>query len=856
MCLVVSSLLCDDIDQLLDCVVSLFELERRSLSLQGLLRLLLFLHQTAVYVESSLITHQTRVMTTVLAPLLADCAMDASRDILLVDVASLLALHSPLFFPLETAPPSPLSSLAVEQIHGIAQRHVTEFAACVIDLEKLAKEDAFECVYRGDVRFVAETHIRDTPENLEIFSKFLEAITDDAVASCDVCKDGCTVSSLALNFACFSDNAIDATFQSDDLSFSEISRFFLRFYRLHARLEGKTSLMRLQRLAALLTQRLFLQTDADFASELSREEVGHFIRETPLCAVEEVAGDGREMGRRLSVDATAELPVLPVVQVAGSVSVSGAGSMNGGVMNGGVSNGVSNGVMSNGVSNGVMSNGVMSNGVMSNGVMSNGMVNTMNTGSLNTQVVAGSASGVVSNQVSAVGSMNGVLMHAPFSSGFGDTGVPANPAPNALPNNPITQTILTNGLASNPINNALPNNPINQATLNNPINQATLTNPTLSQASPPSLPNVPLVSVKSGPIPSLPVATPIPAIPAIIARADSYASPPPLPRGFLPTATPVPLARATSIPAVPLQSVPSLPIDRIPAGISIPLSPLPSFPSFPHPNETPSPGNPPVEDPFPRFSGYLRDYVSRGIPVASLQTNLQVAETPSFIAESFLAATGVSASLDFFYVVSGSAVAPAEKCHILALLQLLTETPLENRLFACVTALEKTAGVVTTQDFVAFIPAFSRLISAVLPVFVDRFQRNAFDPQGFLKQQIPAISAIPAGNAATLLRRTLEGIETVLQTSETPLPRDLKGWETTLGVRNVSPAVLREKLLGHEGNESDWLTRLEFRGEVADWLEASGAPATPISAGFADMVFAREKEGSLLRVRVSRGIEE
>ena len=805
MCLVVSSLLCDDIDQLLDCVVSLFELERRSLSLQGLLRLLLFLHQTAVYVESSLITHQTRVMTTVLAPLLADCAMDASRDILLVDVASLLALHSPLFFPLETAPPSPLSSLAVEQIHGIAQRHVTEFAACVIDLEKLAKEDAFECVYRGDVRFVAETHIRDTPENLEIFSKFLEAITDDAVASCDVCKDGCTVSSLALNFACFSDNAIDATFQSDDLSFSEISRFFLRFYRLHARLEGKTSLMRLQRLAALLTQRLFLQTDADFASELSREEVGRFIRETPLCAVEEVAGDGREMGRRLSVDATAELPVLPVVQVAGSVSVSGAGLMNGGV----------------------------SNGVMSNGVMSNGMVNTMNTGSLNTQVVAGSASGVVSNQVSAVGSMNGVLMHAPFSSGFGDTGVPANPAPNALPNNPITQT-----------------------TLNNPINQATLTNPTLSQASPPSLPNVPLVSVKSGPIPSLPVATPIPAIPAIIARADSYASPPPLPRGFLPTATPVPLARATSIPAVPLQSVPSLPIDRIPAGISIPLSPLPSFPSFPHPNETPSPGNPPVEDPFPRFSGYLRDYVSRGIPVASLQTNLQVAETPSFTAESFLAATGVSASLDFFYVVSGSAVAPAEKCHILALLQLLTETPLENRLFACVTALEKTAGVVTTQDFVAFIPAFSRLISAVLPVFVDRFQRNAFDPQGFLKQQIPAISAIPAGNAATLLRRTLEGIETVLQTSETPLPRDLKGWETTLGVRNVSPAVLREKLLGHEGNESDWLTRLEFRGEVADWLEASGAPATPISAGFADMVFAREKEGSLLRVRVSRGIEE
>ena len=842
MCLVVSSLLCDDIDQLLDCVVSLFELERRSLSLQGLLRLLLFLHQTAVYVESSLITHQTRVMTTVLAPLLADCAMDASRDILLVDVASLLALHSPLFFPLETAPPSPLSSLAVEQIHGIAQRHVTEFAACVIDLEKLAKEDAFECVYRGDVRFVAETHIRDTPENLEIFSKFLEAITDDAVASCDVCKDGCTVSSLALNFACFSDNAIDATFQSDDLSFGEISRFFLRFYRLHARLEGKTSLMRLQRLAALLTQRLFLQTDADFASELSREEVGRFIRETPLCAVEEVAGDGREMGRRLSVDATAELPVLPVVQVAGSVSVSGSGSMNGGV-----------------------SNGVMSNGVMSNGVMSNGMVNTMNTGSLNTQVVAGSASGVVSNQVSAVGSMNGVLMHAPFSSGFGDTGVPANPAPNALPNNPITQTILTNGLASNPINNALPNNPINQTTLNNPINQttlnnpinqATLTNPTLSQASPPSLPNVPLVSVKSGPIPSLPVATPIPAIPAIIARADSYASPPPLPRGFLPTATPVPLARATSIPAVPLQSVPSLPIDRIPAGISIPLSPLPSFPSFPHPNETPSPGNPPVEDPFPRFSGYLRDYVSRGIPVASLQTNLQVAETPSFTAESFLAATGVSASLDFFYVVSGSAVAPAEKCHILALLQLLTETPLENRLFACVTALEKTAGVVTTQDFVAFIPAFSRLISAVLPVFVDRFQRNAFDPQGFLKQQIPAISAIPAGNAATLLRRTLEGIETVLQTSETPLPRDLKGWETTLGVRNVSPAVLREKLLGHEGNESDWLTRLEFRGEVADWLEASGAPATPISAGFADMVFAREKEGSLLRVRVSRGIEE
>ena len=834
MCLVVSSLLCDDIDQLLDCVASLFELERRSLSLQGLLRLLLFLHQTAVYVESSLITHQTRVMTTVLAPLLADCAMDASRDILLVDVASLLALHSPLFFPLETAPPSPLSSLAVEQIHGIAQRHVTEFAACVIDLEKLAKEDAFECVYRGDVRFVAETHIRDTPENLEIFSKFLEAITDDAVASCDVCKDGCTVSSLALNFACFSDNAIDATFQSDDLSFSEISRFFLRFYRLHARLEGKTSLMRLQRLAALLTQRLFLQTDADFASELSREEVGRFIRETPLCAVEEVAGDGREMGRRLSVDATAELPVLPVVQVAGSVSVSGAGSMNGGVM----------------------SNGVMSNGVMSNGVMSNGMVNTMNTGSLNTQVVAGSASGVVSNQVSAAGSINGVLMHAPFSSGFGDTGVPANPAPNALPNNPITQTtlnnpinqtILTNGLASNPINNALPNNP---------INQATLTNPTLSQASPPSLPNVPLVSVKSGPIPSLPVATPIPAIPAIIARADSYASPPPLPRGFLPTATPVPLARATSIPAVPLQSVPSLPIDRIPAGISIPLSPLPSFPSFPHPNETPSPGNPPVEDPFPRFSGYLRDYVSRGIPVASLQTNLQVAETPSFTAESFLAATGVSASLDFFYVVSGSAVAPAEKCHILALLQLLTETPLENRLFACVTALEKTAGVVTTQDFVAFIPAFSRLISAVLPVFVDRFQRNAFDPQGFLKQQIPAISAIPAGNAATLLRRTLEGIETVLQTSETPLPRDLKGWETTLGVRNVSPAVLREKLLGHEGNESDWLTRLEFRGEVADWLEASGAPATPISAGFADMVFAREKEGSLLRVRVSRGIEE
>lgn len=263
-----------------------------------------------------------------------------------------------------------------------------------------------------------------------------------------------------------------------------------------------------------------------------------------------------------------------------------------------------------------------------------------------------------------------------------------------------------------------------------------------------------------------------------------------------------------------------------------------------------------MEDPFPRFSGYLRDYVSRGIPVASLQTNLQVAETPSFTAESFLAATGVSASLDFFYVVSGSAVAPAEKCHILALLQLLTETPLENRLFACVTALEKTAGVVSTQDFVAFIPAFSRLISAVLPVFVDRFQRNAFDPQGFLKQQIPAISAIPAGNAATLLRRTLEGIETVLQTSETPLPRDLKGWETTLGVRNVSPAVLREKLLGHEGNESDWLTRLEFRGEVADWLEASGAPATPISAGFADMVFAREKEGSLLRVRVSRGIEE
>ena len=838
MCLVVSSLLCDDIDQLLDCVASLFELERRSLSLQGLLRLLLFLHQTAVYVESSLITHQTRVMTTVLAPLLADCAMDASRDILLVDVASLLALHSPLFFPLETAPPSPLSSLAVEQIHGIAQRHVTEFAACVIDLEKLAKEDAFECVYRGDVRFVAETHIRDTPENLEIFSKFLEAITDDAVVSCDVCKDGCTVSSLALNFACFSDNAIDATFQSDDLSFGEISRFFLRFYRLHARLEGKTSLMRLQRLAALLTQRLFLQTDADFASELSREEVGRFIRETPLCAVEEMAGDGREMGRRLSVDATAELPVLPVVQVAGSVSVSGAGSMNGGVMsngvmsNGAMSNGVmSNGVMnngvSNGVSNGVMSNGVMNNGMMSNGVMSNGMVNTMNTGSLNTQVVAGSASGVVSNQVSAAGSMNGVLMHAPFSSGFGDTGVPANPVPNALPNNPINQT-----------------------TLNNP------TNPTLSQASPPSLPNVPLVSVKSGPIPSLPVATPIPAIPAIIARADSYASPPPLPRGFLPTATPVPLARATSIPAVPLQSVPSLPIDRIPAGISIPLSPLPSFPSFPHPNETPSPGNPPVEDPFPRFSGYLRDYVSRGIPVASLQTNLQVAETPSFTAESFLAATGVSASLDFFYVVSGSAVAPAEKCHILALLQLLTETPLENRLFACVTALEKTAGVVSTQDFVAFIPAFSRLISAVLPVFVDRFQRNAFDPQGFLKQQIPAISAIPAGNAATLLRRTLEGIETVLQTSETPLPRDLKGWETTLGVRNVSPAVLREKLLGHEGNESDWLTRLEFRGEVADWLEASGAPATPISAGFADMVFAREKEGSLLRVRVSRGIEE
>lgn len=321
MCLVVSSLLCDDIDQLLDCVASLFELERRSLSLQGLLRLLLFLHQTAVYVESSLITHQTRVMTTVLAPLLADCAMDASRDILLVDVASLLALHSPLFFPLETAPPSPLSSLAVEQIHGIAQRHVTEFAACVIDLEKLAKEDAFECVYRGDVRFVAETHIRDTPENLEIFSKFLEAITDDAVASCDVCKDGCTVSSLALNFACFSDNAIDATFQSDDLSFSEISRFFLRFYRLHARLEGKTSLMRLQRLAALLTQRLFLQTDADFASELSREEVGRFIRETPLCAVEEVAGDGREMGRRLSVDATAELPVLPVVQVMGKCVV-------------------------------------------------------------------------------------------------------------------------------------------------------------------------------------------------------------------------------------------------------------------------------------------------------------------------------------------------------------------------------------------------------------------------------------------------------------------------------------------------------------------------------------------------------
>lgn len=311
-----------------------------------------------------------------------------------------------------------------------------------------------------------------------------------------------------------------------------------------------------------------------------------------------------------------------------------------------------------------------------------------------------------------------------------------------------------------------------------------------------------------------------------------------------------------SIPAIPLRSIPTLPVDHIPAGISIPLSPLPSsFPPFTRHNETPSPVTIPAEDPFPRITKYLRDYVSRGISVASLLTSLQAAETPSFTAESFLAATGASASLDFFFVVSGSAVAPAEKWQLLAALQLLTETPFENRLLACVTALEKTAGIVATQDFIAFIPAFSRLLSAVIPVFFDRFQRNAFDPQGFLKQRIPANSTIPAGEAILLLRNTLEGIETVLQSSETPLPRGLEGWETTLGVRDVAPTMLREKLLGHVGNESDWLTRLEFRGEVAEWLEASGAPASPISAGFAEMVFAREKEGSLLRVGVSRGIE-
>ena len=845
MCLVVSSLLCDDIEKLLDCVVSLFDLERRSLSLQGLLRLLLFLHQTAVYVESSLITHQTRVMATVLAPLFADCAMDGSRDILLVDIASLLALHAPLFFPLETAPPSPLSSVSVERIHRIAQSHVTEFATCVVDLEKLAKEDAFECVYRGDVRFIAETHIHDSQENLEVFSKLLEVITDDAIEFCDVCEDGCSVSSLALNFACFSQNMVDATFQSDDLSFSEIARFFLRFYRLHARLQGEVKMLQLQRLATLLTQRLFLQTDADFASELCRDDVKRFLQETPLCAVEEIAGDGREMVRKLSADATAELPkpamvvTLPVATVASIPVVSGKIPM----------------VSGNGVSTMSVKNGSVNDGLMSNGPslpVSNQPINSL----------------PVSNQpVNGLPVNSQPINHQPIAS------QPINyiPVNSQSINQPINHQLIN----SQPINAQPVNQPVNHQPMNQPMNQP-INNPPINHQpinhqpinNPPINPaitNMPLMAVKSGPIMTTQNAipqiaannAPINSIPTIVARADSFASPPPLPRGFLPTATPVPLARAASIPAVPLQSVPSLPIHQIPAEISIPLSPLPTtFPPFARHNETPSPVDNPEEDPFPRITKYLRDYVSRGISVSSLLTSLQLAETPSFTAESFLAANGASAPLDFFYVVSGSAVAPAEKRHLLALLQLMTETPLENRLFACVTALDTTAGIVSTQSFIAFIPAFSRLISAILPAFIDRFQRNAFDPQGFLKRQIPAISSIPAGEAAFLLRHTLEGIETVLQTSETPLPRGLNEWETTLGVRNVSPTVLREKLLGHVGNQSDWLTRLEFRGEVAEWLEACGAPATPISAGFAEMVFAREKEGWLLRVGVSRGIDE
>lgn len=261
--------------------------------------------------------------------------MDSHSSILTSHLQTLLALHTALFLPCSsilsmtlTVPKSSYNAI----VSTLRQKY-SRFMDAIAELQKVAENDSYGCIYRGDV-YTSMSHIHDTPENMAMFFRILSVLIFDAEKECDVCSEGMNAHSLIKSYAviCSDTSFIQAYFNTsleDELCFDDVCEFFDRFYRIHSLLFKcfLTPLSR-QRLAALHTQTLFEEVNAIFTSVVTLDDLSNYLHTHKLLWITEHpeiinARDGY-IARRLSADPSVSLPAQPAIREVNAMEIKNA----------------------------------------------------------------------------------------------------------------------------------------------------------------------------------------------------------------------------------------------------------------------------------------------------------------------------------------------------------------------------------------------------------------------------------------------------------------------------------------------------------------------------------------------------
>ena len=747
-----------------------------------------------------------------------------------------------------TVPKAPYNAVVT-----ILRQKYPLFMDSIGELQKVAEEDSYGCIYRGDV-YNSLSLIHDTPENMMMLLRVFSVFMMDAEKENSICSESMNVTSLLKSYCvvCCDTPFLQtffATSAEGELSFEDVCEFFDRFYRIHSLL-FKCSLNPLsrQRLAARHTQSLFEEVSAIFTSKVTVDDLSNYIHNHQLLSITEHVEmmDKRDemLARRLSADPAISLPVRSSIREIPTMHIKNAVSLSGILLPSTNMSEVASGAVSASAVPTVPAPAVH----MAVPTAAPAIPTAVPTASAIPTASVPTATPIIPPPI--LSSAPNVPTADPLTLVHSIPTVPAQSSrtmsnPDLTTSLPMDRTYGIQNQASTDFTSASHQPVVPTAFTQPPMTYPQPPNPCPTReksvsgpsscplsysdlcdaknfAEPPTMTlhtgdghttplpayHSPLMSPKTA-IPDVPVAPSLSSTVPITKSKDSIPEVPTVQMAHPPLPEAKAVATVSPLPSLTAEMVPT-----VYSEISIPLSPLHSE-SHPvvdqlqpgsnqeHADEIIPPTQPEsdfceqLEEDYSAVLKCIDKYSSHfHCDLTELDTLLQGVTTSTISSEEFgtltesLGSQDTAILKDLYLILDKTRQNTVNPRHLRAVIHLIIKNPLLKRLHNCVcVGCEVTENAINTQDFVSLIPIIIRFFTATIPTYFTHFQTHPFDPKAFISQHLPVQPTISIDQITRLLCQMVQGIVSVLKTDEL----DLK-----LGGQNT-PNVLYRLLLEETG---------------------------------------------------------